>query len=254
MLQSSSAHRAPLAGGDPDPAARLGAAVLRPAACCRSIPRRCRCRRTRRSRRSRPSAARWASTCRCRSNTLIWLAGALHGDFGRSIQFAPRRRPLVADDPAGHDRACRLRHADRRGARPRRRACCCSTCAARALETGRRPRLDRAAVDPGIPLGAAVHAVPVRRRCCRRCRSPAGWSPGCRGRTSPAFCCSTRCWPGARTCSASALQHMILPAVALGLAFSPADHAGAALEPDRRLSGGLHPARRGCAASPNGAS
>ena len=63
---------------------------------CRLTLRRCRCRQPPHLKKSRPSDTKWASIGRCREQYVIWLADALHGDFGRSIQFRRDSGSLVA--------------------------------------------------------------------------------------------------------------------------------------------------------------
>ena len=88
-------------------------------------------------------------------------------------------------------------------------------------------------------FGVALQLLPFTGRLVARLR---------RGRSSPVFCCSTRCWSGAPDMFWSALKHMILPCARARHRVLADHHARAALEPARRLSGGLHPA--GAAARP----
>ena len=150
---------------------------------------------------------------------LIWLADALHGDFGRSIALRRDAGSLVAATlPATIQLA----------------ACAMVIAAMLGLGGGLllfrlrgtlfEPVADLASIVLlSIPeflwglillfvFGVMLQCAAVHRARCRR---------DCRSRTSPDFCCSIRCWSAAPMCSGARCQHLILPAVALGLAFSP---------------------------------
>ena len=64
--------------------------------------------------------------------------------------------------------------------------------------------------DPLFPFGVLLRMAAIHRAIFA----------GAVHRTSPGSCCSTRCW-SALGIFLSAWKHLLLPAVALGLAFSP---------------------------------
>ncbi len=92
---------------------------------------------------------------------MIWLAAALHGDFGRSIQFGRQAGSLVAATLPATSRACRERDGARRHSGPRRRPALVPS-ARHFVRAARGSRFDPAVVDSGISLGAHS-AVRVRR-------------------------------------------------------------------------------------------
>ena len=178
---------------------------------------------------------------------LIWLADALHGDFGRSIQFRRECGSAGRLDPAGDHRARRGRDGDCRACSASAAACCCFASRGTLVES-RSTDLGSiaAAVDPGISLGpvllfvfgVVLHALPFTGRL-----SPSFARPHITG-----FLLLDALLIGRLDMFWSALKHMILPALRARPRLFAGDHARAALEPDRCLSRGLHPA--GAAARP----
>ena len=149
----------------------------------------------------------------------IWLSGALHGDFGASIQFHRRGRIAGRGDLAGDNPACSRRHGHRR----RSSAFGGGLILFRLRGTILEPVADLfSIVLLSIPeflwglillfvFGVALHALPFTGEV----------APGLPYRISPDSCCSIRSLLGRFDVFLSACQHLVLPAVALGLAFSP---------------------------------
>ena len=149
---------------------------------------------------------------------LIWLADALHGDFGRSIALRREAGSLVASTLPATIQLAFVRDGDCRilGVGGGLLLFHVRGTLARA---DRRSRFGAAAVDPGISLGSDP-AVRVRRCIAafavhRRGFAGAADPPRHRIFAARFAACRTPRRVSQR------MQHLILPAVALGLAFSP---------------------------------
>ena len=182
---------------------------------------------------------------------LIWLADALHGDFGRSIALRRDAGELVAATlPATIQlAACAMVIAAILGLGGGLAAV---PPARHAVRAGGGPRLDRAAVDSGISLGTDP-AVRVRRDAAMAAvhrTGLAGTAAAAHHRLSVARFAAGR--PLRRVLERVPASD---PARRRARARVLADHhAGAALEPVRRLSWKTTSIRRGCAACPSGIS
>ena len=150
---------------------------------------------------------------------LIWLSQVLHGNFGVSIHYRRGVLGLVAATlPATIELAALSMIIAACLGSPA--GWCCSTSAA-PQGAGRRFRLDRAAVDTGIPLGPVLHPH-LRRRLAMAAVHRTARSAIHHAARRTGFLLIDELIAGRLDVFWSALKHMILPCLALGIAFSPA--------------------------------
>ena len=158
----------------------------------------------------------------------------------RSISAAMSASLVTSTLPATIELAA-LRHADRRD--PRHRAAGSLLFHVRGTRAGGgRSTSARSCCCRSRSFSGVCSSFSCSALRCNCCHSPGASRPGCQRPTHHRVPAARRAAGRRPDVFWSALEHMILPAFALGIAFSPTDHARAALEPARRLSGGLHPA------------
>ena len=169
---------------------------------------------------------------------LIWLSHVIHADFGNSIHFRRSVAQPGRRDVAGHHRACRAVDGHCRGARYSRRLVLFHVRGSR-----KEPIADLGSIMLlSIPefLWASVLHFDLWRRPAGAAfhRAARSRNSGCRTARVPAVRCAGRRPAGYLLERAQAYDPAVLRARHCFLA---GHHAGAALEPDRRLSGRLYP-------------